>query len=68
MQRSKFMELRFQNLRFNGTLNDFLKADALIEEMENIQKNKLFSSKISLTTISKNFIIYSNSKILFRRY
>ena len=36
MQRLKFMKLKFQNLRFKGTRNDFLKADALIEEMENI--------------------------------
>ena len=56
MQRLKFMELKIQNLRFNGTRNDFLKADALIEEMENIQKDKLVSSKISLTSISKTLL------------
>ena len=56
LQRLKFMELKLQNLRFNGTRNDFLKADALIEEMENIQKDKLVSSKISLATISKTLL------------
>ena len=56
LQRIKFMELKFQNLRFNGTRNDFLKADSLIEEMENLQKDKLVSSKISLATLSKTLL------------
>ena len=56
LQRLKFMELKFQNLRFNGTRNDFLKADSLIEEMENLQKDKLVSSKISLATLSKTLL------------
>ena len=56
LQRLKFMELKFQNLRFNGTRNDFLKADTLIEEMENIQKDKLVSSKISLASLSKTLL------------
>ena len=50
------MELKFQNLRFNGTRNDFLKADSLIEEMEDIQKDKFVSSKISLATLSKTLL------------
>ena len=56
LQRLKFMELKFQNLRFNGTRNDFLKADSLIEEMEDIQKDKFVSSKISLATLSKTLL------------
>ena len=56
LQRIKFMELKFQNLRFNGTRNDFLKADSLIEEMEDIQKDKLVSSRISLATLSKTLL------------
>ena len=44
------MELKFENR------NDFLKADSLIEEMENKQKDKLVSSKISLATLSKTLL------------
>lgn len=57
LQRLKFMELKLQNLRFNGSRNDFLKADNLIEEMEAIQKDKIVSSKISLVNIS-NILLY----------
>ena len=52
LQKLKFMELKFQNLRFNGTRNDFIKADNLLEEMENIQKEKSMTSKISLVDTS----------------
>ena len=31
LQRLKFMELKFHNLRYNGTRNDFLKADSLLD-------------------------------------
>ena len=50
------MEVKFQNLRFNGTRNDFLIADSLIAEMENVQKDKLVLSKISLATLSKTLL------------
>ena len=52
LQRLKFMELKFQNLRFNGTRNDFLKADSLLDEMENIEKDQIVASKISLIKTS----------------
>ena len=52
LQKLKFMELKFQNLRLNGTRNDFIKADNLLEEIENIQKEKSMASKISLVGAS----------------
>ena len=52
LQRLKFMELKLQNLRFNGTRNDFLKADSLLDEMENIEKDQIVASKISLIKTS----------------
>jgi len=52
LQRLKFMELKFQNLRFKGTRNDFLKADSLLDEMQNIEKDQIVASKISLIKIS----------------
>ena len=52
LQRLKFMELKLQNLRFNGTRNDYFKADSLLDEMENIQKDQIVAPKISLIKIS----------------
>ena len=52
MQRLKFMELKFQNLRINGSRNDLLKADFLLDEIENLQKDELISKKIPFVKIS----------------
>ena len=41
-QKLKFMELKFKNLQNNGTRNDYLRAESLVEDMENIQKDKIF--------------------------
>ena len=48
----KFMELKFHNLRYNGNRNDFLKADKLLEDMENIQKEKILENNITIIDIS----------------
>jgi hypothetical protein len=46
------MELKFHNLRFNGTRNDFLKADSLLDEMDSIQKDQIVAPEISLIDVS----------------
>ena len=52
LQRLKFMELKLQNLRFNGTRNDYFKADSLLDEMESILKDQIVAPKISIIKIS----------------
>ena len=42
------MELKFHNLRNNGDRNDYLKADKLLDDMENIQKEKILENNITL--------------------
>ena len=51
-QKLKFMELKFHNYRYNGSRNDFLKAENLLEDMENIQKEKILENNITLINIS----------------
>ena len=51
-QKLKFMELKFHNYRYNGSRNDFLKAENLLEDMENIQKEKILENNITLIDIS----------------
>ena len=48
----KFMNLKFHNLRFNGNRNDFLNAEKLLEEIENIQSEKILENDISIIDIS----------------
>ena len=48
LQKLKFMELKFHNLRNNGDRNDYLKADKLLDDMENIQKEKILENNITL--------------------
>ena len=47
----KFMNLKFNNLRYMGNRNDFLKAETLLEEIENTQKDKILQQEISLIDI-----------------
>ena len=51
-QKLKFMELKFHNLRYSGNRNDFLKAQKLLEDIENIQKEKILENDISIIDIS----------------
>ena len=52
-QKLKFMELKFKNLQNNGTGNVYLRAESLVEDMENIQKDKILENHISLFNIAK---------------
>lgn len=45
------MNLKFNNLRYMGNRNDFLKAETLLEEIENTQKDKILQQEISLIDI-----------------
>ena len=51
-QKLKFMELKFHNFRYKGNRNDFLKAENLLEDMENIQEEKILENDITLIDIS----------------
>ena len=48
----KFMNLKFHNLRFSGNRNDFLNAEKLLEDIENIQKEKILENDITIIDIS----------------
>ena len=57
IQKLKFMELRFQCLRINGTDNDFSEADSLLDEMEEIiyePSLKDYVSVIDILTLNLN--------------
>jgi hypothetical protein len=51
-QKLKYMELKFHNLRYSGNRNDFSKAQKLLEDIENIQKEKILENDISIIDIS----------------
>ena len=48
----KFMNLKFHNLHFSGNRNDFLNAEKLLEDIENIQKEKILENDITIIDIS----------------
>ena len=57
IQKLKFMELKFQCLRINGTDNDFSEADSLLDEMEEIiyePSLKDYVSVIDILTLNLN--------------
>lgn len=57
IQKLKFMELKFQCLRINGTDNDFSEADSLLDEMEEIiyePSLKEYVSVIDILTLNLN--------------
>lgn len=51
IQKLKFMELKFQCLRINGTDNDFSEADSLLDEMEEIIYEPSLKDYVSLIDI-----------------
>jgi hypothetical protein len=57
LQKLKFMELKFQNLRISGREIDYSEADALLEDMEKIQYDPSLSEFITdleLSTLKLN--------------
>ena len=54
------MNLKFHNLRFNGNRNDFLNAEKLLEEIENIQSEKIFMGKNynDIYNVFKSYVAY----------
>ena len=53
----KFMNLKFHNLHFSGNRNDFLNAEKLLEDIENIQKEKILENDITIIDISLYYYI-----------
>ena len=51
IQKLKFMELKFQSLRINGTDKDFSEADNLLDEMEEILYDQSMKDYITLLDI-----------------
>ena len=46
------MNLKFHNLHFSGNRNDFLYSYKLLEDIENIQKEKILENDITIIDIS----------------
>ena len=61
-QKLKFMELKFHNLRYSGNRNDFLKAENLLEDIENIQKEKILQNYITIIDISNTLLYKAMTK------
>ena len=57
IQKFKFMEIKFQSLRINGTEDDFSEADSLLDEMEEIvyeQSVKDYITILDILTLNLN--------------
>ena len=61
-QKLKFMELKFHHLRFSTNRNDYLKAEALLEEIDTIQKEKILSRDITLIDICNTTLYKAMTK------
>ena len=61
-QKLKFMELKFHHLRFSANRNDYLKAEALLEEIDSIQKEKILSRDITLIDICNTTLYKAMTK------
>ena len=51
IQKFKFMEIKFQSLRINGTEDDFSEADSLLDEMEEIVYDQSIKDYITILDI-----------------
>lgn len=61
-QKLKFMELKFHHLRFSANRNDYLKAEALLEEIDSIQKEKILSRDITLIDVCNTTLYKAMTK------
>ena len=61
-QKLKFMELKFHHLRFSASRNDYLKAEALLEEIDTIQKEKILSRDITLIDVCNTTLYKAMTK------
>ena len=61
-QKLKFMELKFHHLRFSANRNDYLKAEALLEEIDTIQKEKILSRDITLIDVCNTTLYKAMTK------
>ena len=52
LEKLKFMELKFHSLRMIGSKDAYIKADSLLEEIENIQNDQSLQDNISLINIA----------------
>ena len=61
-QKLKFMELKFHHLRFSANRNDYLKAEALLEEIDTIQKEKILNRDITLIDVCNTTLYKAMTK------